>query len=148
VQDNAIPSGSAMAASTLLKLAVVTGDGDLERRAVEALRGVRELMERYPTGAGQWLCALDFYIGSPKEIAIVGERGSTDADALLREVFKSYIPNRVLIGVGPADDALVGLPLAEGREMLRGRATAYVCRNYTCELPVNEPEALAGQLAG
>ena len=148
VQDNAIPSGSSMAATVLLKLAVVTGDGDLDRRAVEALRGVRELMERFPTGAGQWLCALDFYLSSPKEIAIVGEQGSTETDALLREVFKNYIPNRVLIGIAPTDDALVGLPLAEGRSMLRGRATAYVCRNYTCELPVDEPEALAGQLAG
>ena len=115
---------------------------------MEALRGVRELMERYPTGAGQWLSALDFYLSSPKEIAIVGEQGSTETDALLREVLKNYIPNRVLIGIAPTDDALVGLPLAEGRSMLRGRATAYVCRNYTCELPVDAPEALAGQLAG
>ena len=148
VQDNAIPSGSSMAASTLLKLAVVTGDGDLERRAVEALRGVRELMERFPIGAGQWLCALDFYLSSPKEIAVIGEPGDEDTDALLREVFKNYLPNRVLVGRGPMDDAIVGLPLIEGRSMLKGRATAYVCRNYTCELPVNEPEALAGQLVG
>ena len=148
VQDNAIPSGSSMAASTLLKLAVVTGDGDLERRAVQALRGVRELMERFPTGAGQWLGALDFYLSSPKEIAVIGEPGDADTDALLREVFMSYLPNRVLVGRGPMDDAIVGLPLVEGRSMLRGRATAYVCRNYTCELPVNEPEALARQLAG
>ena len=147
VQDNAIPSGSSMAATVLLKLALVTGDGDLERRAVESLRAMRELMERYPTGAGQWLCALDFYVSSPKEIAIVGEPGSSDTSGLLREIFRSYVPNRVLVGRGPMDDTIVGLPLVEGRSMLGGKATAYVCRNYTCELPVNAPEALAKQLS-
>ncbi len=148
VQDNAISSGSAMAATVLFKLAMVTGDGDLERRAVETIRGVRELMERFPSGAGQWLCALDFYLSSPKEIVIVGESGSWDTDALLRESFRRYIPNRVMVGRGPMDDGSVGLPLAEGKSMLRSRATAYVCRNYTCELPVNDPEALARQLVG
>ncbi len=148
VQDNAIPSGSSMAATVLLKLALVTGDGDLDRRAVESLRPMRELMERYPTGAGQWLCALDFYVSSPKEIAIVGEPGSSDTSGLLREVFHSYIPNRVLVGRGPADETIAGLPLTEGRSMLGGKATAYVCRNYTCEFPVSAPDALAKQLAG
>jgi uncharacterized protein YyaL (SSP411 family) len=148
VQDNAIPSGSSMAATVLLKLALVTGDGDLDRRAVESLRPMRELMERYPTGAGQWLCALDFYVSSPKEIAIVGEPGSSDTSGLLREVFHSYIPNRVLVGRRPADETIAGLPLAEGRSMLGGKATAYVCRNYTCEFPVSAPDALAKQLAG
>ena len=147
VQDNAIPSGNSMAATVLLKLALVTGDGDLDRLAVESLRPMRELMERYPTGAGQWLCALDFYVSSPKEIAIIGEPGSSDTSGLLREVFRSYIPNRVLVGRGPMDDTLVGLPLVEGRTMLGGKATAYVCRNYTCELPVSAPETLAKQLA-
>ena len=148
VQDNATPSGSSMAATVLLKLSLVTGDGDLERRAMESLRAMRELMERYPTGAGQWLCALDFYVSSPKEIAIVGEPGASDTSGLLREVFRSYIPNRVLVGRGPMDDTIVGLPLAEGRPMLGGKPTAYVCRNYTCESPVNAPEALAKQLSG
>ena len=75
--DNAIPSGSSMAAGVLLKLAVVSGDGDLERRAIVALRSTKSLMERFPTGAGHWLCALDFYLSTPKEIALVGDRTAT-----------------------------------------------------------------------
>ena len=144
--DNAIPSGSSMAAGVLLKLAVVTGDGDLERRAIVALRSTKGLMERFPTGAGHWLCALDFYLSTPKEIALVGERSAPDTRGLLTEVYRSFVPNRVLVGLNDGDAATVQSPLIEGRSRLNGRATAYVCRQYVCGLPVNDPEALAGQL--
>ena len=39
-----------------------------------------------------------------------------------------------------------GMPLLEGRTMVDGKTTAYVCRNYACELPVTDPAALARQL--
>ena len=146
--DNAIPAGSSMAAGVLLKLSVVSGDADLERRAVEALRSARAVMERFPTGAGHWLCALDFYLSTPKEIAVVGDRTATDTKSLLSEVYRSFLPNRVLVGLSGADGVAVRSPLMEGRSRLNGRATAYVCRQYVCGLPVNDPEALAGQLAG
>ena len=53
----------------------------------------------------------------------------------------------VLVGLGVDDDTIAELPLLKDRSRIEGRATAYVCRNYTCDLPVNEPEALARQLA-
>ena len=142
--DNAAPCGGSMAADVLLRLAVITGDGDLERRAVTALRSARELMARFPTAAGHWLCALDFYLSTPKEIAILGGAQDADTRALLARVYASALPNRVL--VGGASDA-VGIPLLQDRERIDGRATAYVCRNYVCNLPVNEPGELARQLA-
>ena len=145
--DNAIPSGSSMAAGVLLRLAVVSGDGDMERRAIVALRSTKSLMERFPTGAGHWLCALDFYLSTPKEIAVVGDRTAHDTKDLVAEVYRSFLPNRVLVGLSGVDRASVHSPLMEGRLRLNDRATAYVCRQYVCGLPVNDPEALAGQLA-
>ena len=142
--DNAAPCGGSMAADVLLRLAVITGDGELERRAVTALRSARELMSRFPTAAGHWLCALDFYLSAPKEIAILGGAEEEDTRALLAQVYANALPNRVV--VGGASDA-VDIPLLRDRERLNGRATAYVCRNYVCNLPVNEPAELARQLA-
>ena len=52
IQDNATPSGSAMAADVLLRLAIITGDGELERRAVTSMRSTMTLMSQYPMGAG------------------------------------------------------------------------------------------------
>ena len=146
--DNATPCGSSMAADVLLRLAVVTGDAEYERRAVTSLRSVRELMSRFPTGAGHWLGALDFYLSTPKEIAIVGSARRAETNALLSEVSRRYLPNRVVVGsVGNrAAEARSGIPLLEDRDRVDGKPTAYVCENYACNLPVTEPAALAAQL--
>jgi len=147
IQDNATPSGSAMAADVLLRLAVITGDGDLERRAVTSMRSTMTLMSQYPMGAGHWLSALDFYLATVKEIAIIADE-SDGASGLAAEAFRHYLPNRVLVGLEHDDDQRTAdLPLLKDRNRIGDRATAYVCRNYTCDLPVNEPQALARQLA-
>jgi len=148
--DNAIPSGSSMATDVLLRLAVITGDSELERRAVASLRSVRELMTRFPTGAGRWLSGLDFYLSTPKELAIIGRSGETATDALLSQVFRRFLPNRVVVGSESLDDVKKrhAVPLLEGRDRIGGLPAAYVCENYVCNLPVTDPAALADQLAG
>ena len=152
VSDNAIPSGSSMATDVLLRLAVITGDAEYERRASTALRSAREMMARFPTGAGHWLCGLDFYLSTAKEIAIVGELSDPATKALSSEVYRHYLPNRVLVGKAGTDGATAAtrqlkLPLLDGREPVDGRPAAYVCENYVCNLPVTDAQALAKQLA-
>ena len=147
VADNAIPSGSSMATDVMLRLAVITGDPDMERRASTGLRSVRDLMARIPAGAGNWLSALDFYLSSAREIVIVGEVEEAATRALVSEVYRHYLPNRVFLGLD-GGDALDDIPLLEAREKMNGSPTAYVCQNYVCNLPVNEPGELAKQLVG
>ena len=146
ISDNAIPSGSSMAADVLLRLAVITGDADHERRAVMAMRSARELMARIPGGAGNWLCALDFYLSPTKEVVIIGDAGDSRTQMLAREVHRSRIPNRVLVGHGDGSEPIDGVPLLEDRHKVDGRPTAYVCRNYVCSLPAVDPSVLAAQL--
>ena len=152
VSDNAAPSGSSMATDVLLRLAILTGKDEYRRRAATALRSVRELVARFPTGAGHWLCALDFYLSTVKEIVVVGDPADRATAALLAEVHRSYLPNRLLVGsgaeaMGRSDESESAIPLLEGKNRIGGLPTAYVCRNYVCNLPVTEPAALAAQLA-
>ena len=142
VQDNAVPSGNAMAATVLLKLGAFTGDHRYADVAQRALQSVQPALRSAPLGFAQWLVALDFALGRPKEIAIIGT--SDEARSLLDVVFRKYRPNQI-VAVGQPGVASP-IPLLEGRTQLNGRATAYVCQNFTCRLPVTEPEALAGQL--
>ena len=146
--DNAIPCGSSMAADVLLRLAVITGDRALERRAAAALRSVRGIMAQFPAAAGHWLGALDFYLSRPKEIALIGDPADHATQALAAEVHRHYIPNRVLLGAHadvPADTSV--LPLLAAKTLLDGSPAAYVCENYACQLPTTDPAALARQLA-
>ena len=146
-QDNATPSGSAMAADVLLRLAVITGDGELERRAVTSMRSTMVLMSQYPMGAGHWLSALDFYLATVKEIAIIGD-GATRLGRSRRRCTGTTCRTGCWWGwMATTTLRLAELPLVKGRGRIGGQATAYVCRNYTCDLPVVEPEGLARQLA-
>jgi len=145
--DNATPSGGAMAALALLRLAVFTGDQNLERHAVESLRSVRDFLSRAPTGFSHWLAALDFYLSTPKEIVVIGPRDDPATQALLRVAYGRYLPNRAIVGTDAPIADNTG-PLLTGRELIDGRPTAYVCENYACQLPVTHPDALAQQLDG
>jgi uncharacterized protein len=94
--DNATPSGNSVAAEVLLRLATLTDNEDYRRSAVSILRQVAEPMRRYPSGFGRSLCALDFHLGTPKEIAIIGDPQLNETRALRQEVWRHYVPNKVL----------------------------------------------------
>jgi hypothetical protein len=145
--DNAVPSGSSVAIETLLRLAELTGEREYEQRAVAALRPMADLMARHPTAFGRFLCALDFHLGPRVELALLAPRAIDEVDGLAREAFGRYLPNLVAAGaVAGQPRAAAGIPLLEGRGAVDGKPTAYVCRNYACELPVTDATALARQL--
>ncbi|MBI2164990.1 MAG: thioredoxin domain-containing protein [Chloroflexi bacterium] len=146
VTDNAMPSGSSMACDVLLRLGTLTGRADFTDKAVRALRSVQELVGRHPLALAHWLCALDFYLSTPKEIAIVGPRDHPNTRALQQVVSSLYLPNKVVAACEPGEAFAQALPLLEDKGMVRGKPTAYVCENYACQLPVTEAEALARQL--
>jgi len=143
VQDNATPSGNAMAVTVLLKLAAFTGHRQYADAADAALRRMQQVLPAAPTAFAQWLCALDFAVGRAKEIAIIGE--GADAQRLLAVIRQQYRPNQV-VAVAP-DGHASGVPLLHGRAQVNRQATAYVCQNFVCRLPVTDANALAQQLA-
>ena len=144
VLDNAQPCGGSVATEVLLKLAVITGNEEYRVKAATPLRTLKDLMGRAPAGTGQWLAALDFYVSTPKEVVIIGPREDSKTAALLQTVNGNFHPNKVLVGA--ENEGEHGLPLLESRGMINGEPTAYVCENYTCQLPVTTPEELSVQL--
>ena len=145
--DNAVPCGTSVAIEALFRLAVLTGESRYEATALTALRPMADLMARHSSGFGRFLCALDFHLGPVVEVALVAPAAGDGLGALVAEVFGRYLPNRVVTGVVSGDGAsAAGIPLLQGREAVGGKATAYVCRNYVCELPVTDRAALARQL--
>ncbi len=145
--DNAVPCGTSVAIEWLLRLAIVFGEERYEAVALTALRPIADLLHRYPSGFGRYLSALDFHLGPVAEVALVwpGADGAAAAP-LLHAVFDRYMPNRLVVGAPEGSRAGVGLPLLAERTAVDGKATAYVCRRYVCQLPVTEPSALASQL--
>jgi uncharacterized protein YyaL (SSP411 family) len=144
--DNATPSGNSVAADVLLRLALLTDNEDYRRRAVTILRLLVDPARRYPSAFGRALCAFDFYLGQPKEIAIVGDRDSRTRD-LVDQVWQRYLPNKVVAMAAEGDKkAPEVVPWLKERSKVNGVPTAYVCENYTCQRPVTTAEELAAQL--
>ena len=146
IQDNATPSGAAMLATVLLKLALLSGAGaQYAEVAEESLRSLQPVLGEHSTAFGQWLTALAFALGQPREIALVGDpAGDARMQALLAVVFDAYRPFKVVALKRPGEESPVAL--LSGREQIAGQATAAVCYNFACRLPVTEPEALRAQL--
>jgi uncharacterized protein YyaL (SSP411 family) len=148
VFDNAVPSGNSAAAEALQRLSLLTGEAEYETAAISGLRIVREPMTTAPSGFGTALGALDLYLSAAKEVAIVGAPEAPETRALVREVWRRYLPNSVL-AVGHPDDREASriVPLLADRKPLNGTAAAYVCERFVCQRPVTGAEALAAQLA-
>jgi len=147
--DNAVPSGNALAAELLLRLGRLLDRADFIARAAAVLQPMAEAMGQHPLAFGRLLATLDLYLDPGQEIVIVGDRAAADTRRLLAEVWRRYLPHSVLACAAADDVAAQALiPLLAGRGQIGGRATAYVCRNRVCNLPVVEPADLAAQLAG
>ncbi|RME61311.1 MAG: thioredoxin domain-containing protein [Caldilineae bacterium] len=142
--DNATPSGNSLAADALLRLAVLTGNDEYRQQAIRIFQLMAAAMEQQPTGFGRLLCALSAYLQPSREVVIVGEPEAPATQALLREVWSRYLPTTTLALKRPQEETY--FPLFAARTLVEGRPTAYVCENYTCRLPVTEPEALAALL--
>jgi uncharacterized protein YyaL (SSP411 family) len=127
----------------------LTDNSDYQRRAATILRLMTSTVQRYPAGFGRLLCAFDFYLGAPKEIALIGEPGTSETKSLLAEIWTPYLPNKVVAQARPGDAKSAALiPLVRDRSQLENKPTVYVCEHFTCKKPVTSPTELASQLKG
>ncbi len=140
--DNATPSGNSVAVDLMLKLSHLLGDDKYERFATTVLRLVSAQIKRYPQAFGKILSALEFYSNPVKEIVIVGENRSE----LEREVWREYLPNKVLVLAKNAEENAEFITLLQERKMIDDKPTVYVCENFTCQKPVTNVEELKQQL--
>src|SRR4030095_4018766 len=102
--DNATPSGNSVAALALLRLAVLTNRNDYRNRAAAILQEIADSSRRYPPGFGYALAAVDFYLSTPKEVAIIGDEPAAIGE-FIREVWGSYLPNKVVAAASSSDNA-------------------------------------------
>jgi uncharacterized protein len=150
VDDNPTPSGNSAATLMLLRLSGLTGEPRYERAAAAVLRDMGGLLARAPLAFGHLLAALDFHLAEPREVAVAGDPRDAGTRALLDVVRERYRPNTVIALRRPGDigDDDSAIPLLAGREPVRGRPAAYVCRRFTCRRPVTDPAALREELSG
>ncbi len=144
LQDNAVPSGNAVAALVLLRLAAWTGEGTYRDAAERALRTVVAVVGRYPTGSPSGSRRWTWRSRRPSRWRSSAIRATPATRALLDVVETGFRPHQVV--AVSADPASSLVPLLADRIAIDGRPTAYVCRGFVCRLPVTDVDGLRTQL--
>ena len=148
VTDNAVPSGSGLAATLLFRLGKLTGRTDYLEAAQETLQSTAAQMEQMPMAMGQMLLALDMHIGPTYELAVLGDVADGETADVLADLRTRFIPNRVLAcraaakveGGSRAMDELFA-----GKEANAEGPSVYVCENFACREPVVGKEAILAE---
>jgi uncharacterized protein YyaL (SSP411 family) len=144
--DGAEPSGNSVAAINLLRLARFTNRTTFRESAERTLAAFASRLAATPAALPQMLAACEWLLGEPREIVLVGDPGDAGTQALLRTLHSRFVPNRVVMLVDSPETRralAASIPSIEFMEKVEGRASAYVCRNYTCQLPVAEAAKFA-----
>jgi hypothetical protein len=144
VTDSPVPSGTSLAAELRLRLGRLFGDTRRVEAATTIVARESRLFEGMPSALGHLLAVAGRLAARPVEVVILGKQGDPEREALLREAHHMFLPGRAVAGGDPA--VLPASPLFEGRGLVEGRATAYLCHAYACERPTSDPSELARQL--
>ncbi|MBO6939363.1 MAG: thioredoxin domain-containing protein [Deltaproteobacteria bacterium] len=147
--DGAIPSGNAIAADNLLRLAALGEDAELQQRAERLFAAFGADLTERALGATRMLQSLDRLHDTAREVVIVHEGDRSKAEPLLAVLRRTFLPNRVLLVVSESEATALAasVPLLEGKRVMGEGATAYVCERGRCERPTNDPAVFAEQLA-
>jgi uncharacterized protein len=135
--DGAEPSPTSVAALNLLVLAQLTGDASYASRAGEAIESFGGRLSEQGRAVPMMACALSTSLVASEQIVVVGTRDAADTQALWQAAHIKYRPFAVMVPVDPAEQSALTahMPWVAAMKMIDGKATAYVCRNFTCEAP-------------
>ena len=147
--DGVEPSGNSSLAQAFLRLRAYGLAPQYYEDAQRIFRSFAPHLEQAGVSFSAMLCGLHFSLSAAKEVVISGRRGEAETELLLAELRCEYHPNIVVSfvenGKNPETEKII--PLASGRAMVNDSATAYVCQNKTCQIPVHSVDELR-QLLG
>src|SRR6266480_4486546 len=147
--DSAEPAASSVAALNLARLTAIRNDTELLARAKKTVNAFARQLAHFPSALPQMLVAFDFLEDAPQQIVIAGGSDLPETKALLAEVHRHFLPNKVLL---LADGAEGQSYLGETNEAIRamstmsGKPAAYVCENFACKAPVTDVNELRNLL--
>jgi uncharacterized protein YyaL (SSP411 family) len=145
IYDGAIPSGNSVAVSNLFRLARITANTDFEDKANKIMLAFSKDVESAPSGYTQMMIALGFGIGPSYEIVIVGNPEAEDTKEMLASLGKHFIPYKVVLLKRDDQETADITSIAEYTEYhssFEGKATAYVCLDFACKMPVTNTEEM------
>ncbi len=145
IYDGAIPSGNSVAMYALFVLGRMTANLELEETANRIRTAFAETVSETPAACSHFLTGLEFMLGPSFEVIISGVPGAEDTKAMIGAIRSHYAPEAVVI-FRPSDEEEPEITRIAGftRDIVTigGKATAYVCTNYACDIPTTDPDEM------
>ncbi|MHC4852440.1 MAG: thioredoxin domain-containing protein [Planctomycetota bacterium] len=144
VMDSSIPSGTAMAVVSFLRIGLLTGDSDVVEMAQRALRANHAYISRFGTACPSLLLVADLMLSDPKEVVLAGEPKDPRIQGFLQKLRGTFPEHHVvaLLHAGNRDRLLKLSKVFAGKDLVDGKPAAYVCTLGVCKAPVTDPEQL------
>jgi uncharacterized protein YyaL (SSP411 family) len=147
--DGPYPSGNSVAAFNLIRLGRMTGEIRFEERAKQLMQAFSLKFAVAPSSYAQMMIALDFAFGPSTEVVIAGDPKDEATIEMLRTIESKFLPRKVVLlrDASKTVDNIVSLAkFTEYMVTIDGKATAYVCRNNTCNMPTIKTEMMLEQI--
>ena len=131
--DNATPSGNAVAAWGLGRLAALTGEERYAAAAERTLELFYPMMRDSPAGYGAMTIALDEHLQPPGVLVL---RGRPEALAGWQaELAREFLPDTAVLAIA---DSMSGLPPALDKPARPEPVNGWLCRGVNCLLPISD----------
>ena len=131
--DNATPSGNAVAAWGLGRLAALTGEQRYAAAAERTLELFYPMMRDSPAGYGAMTIALDEHLQPPGVLVL---RGRPEALAGWQaELAREFLPDTAVLAIA---DGMSGLPPALDKPARPEAVNGWLCRGVNCLLPISD----------
>jgi len=141
IYDGAIPSGNSVASLNLLRLGRLIANSNLEKKAAEIGRVFGVNVEQAPSAHTFLMISVFFKIGPSYEVIIAGNSSAKDTEEMLKNIWKEFIPSKVVILRPTEEETPEIVNLATFTQFMKGingKATAYICLNYACKIPTTD----------
>ena len=148
--DTALPSSNSVAMHNLLRLSRLTGRHEFAERAAGIMPLLSTGAEQSPLAFPMFLAAVDLALAPSQEVVVVGREDAADSELMIQALRRGYFPNMVVLFKPAGGEQSPGIiryaGFTEYMQTINNRATAYVCTNFTCDFPTNDPARMLENL--
>ncbi len=149
-RNGAEPSPNTISALNLLRLSHLLGDSAWSEKAEGTLKTLAGQMQQSPLATPMGLVALDACLSPAEQIVIVGKKDAPETREMLKTVWQKFLPGAVWALIDDETSRRFFAKQAEfygSVQAIDGKPTAYVCKNFVCNLPTSDLAVFRKQLA-